>query len=125
MHRKIKNRWVVVKDPLRPVSMVNVPIQNRDAFDFFMSLLRVTRGHTYVVEKTETHGPIGRGVMARRPHGHKGIAGGPVDHQIDRLTRCTRTAQSGFQRLAGNHRVGIQVAPTFAHNLFDMLKMLW
>src|SRR5262249_25136446 len=86
MHRKVEDRRIVVEDALRAVTVMHVPVEDRDALDVFVSLLGVARRHGDIVENTKTHGPIRRGVMSRRPHRDKGIPGSAFDYQIDRLT---------------------------------------
>ena len=55
MHRKEKHRRVVEENPLRAVAVMNVPVDDRNAFDLLVAILRVTRGDRDVVEKTKAH----------------------------------------------------------------------
>src|SRR4030095_4082376 len=66
VRRKKENRRIVVKDSLRPVAVMHIPIDNRHALDFRVVPLGVTRRHSYVIEKTKTHRSLSRRMMARR-----------------------------------------------------------
>src|SRR5215831_979950 len=36
MHRKVKNRSVVIEYSLSPITVVHVPVENRNSLDFFV-----------------------------------------------------------------------------------------
>ena len=99
MRREIKDRRVVVEDSLRTISMMYIPIDNGDAFDFLVPRLRVSRRDGDIIEKTKAHRPIGRGMMARGSHGHERIVRRAFHDRIDCLAGRPRAAQRGFQRM--------------------------
>src|SRR5205085_3328530 len=120
----IEDRTVVIKNALRAVTVMHVPIQNGDPIDLLVLLLRISRGDGDVVEKTETHRAIRRGVMARRPDGHKRVFGRAFDYSVYRATRGARSAHRSFQRFARHHRVRVQITTALADRFFDVFEML-
>src|SRR4051812_2795478 len=53
MHRKEKHARIVKENSLRAVAVMNVPIDDRDAFDFLVAILRVTRRDRDIIKKTK------------------------------------------------------------------------
>src|SRR5207253_45821 len=74
VHRKIEKRSILIKDALRAVTVMYVPIDDGDSLDLFISLLCVACGHGDIIEKTKAHRSIGCRVMARWPQWHEGIS---------------------------------------------------
>src|SRR5256885_17052499 len=97
MHRKIKNRWIVIEDSLRAVAVMNVPIENRNAIDFFELLLRITSSDGHIIEETEAHRAIRRGMVSRRAHGNERILRRAFNQRINRATGRAGAAQRSFQ----------------------------
>src|SRR6185369_9320963 len=97
VHREIIDRWIVVKDSLSSVAVMNVPIDNRHTLDFLVTGLRIPSGDCHVIEKTKTHRPIGRGMMAWRTHGHKGRRRLAFHERVDRAAGRSRATQSRFE----------------------------
>src|SRR5207249_12083988 len=52
VHREIEDSRIFIKDALRAVTVMHVPIDDGDSLDFFISLLCVPRGHGDVTEET-------------------------------------------------------------------------
>jgi hypothetical protein len=124
MHRKIKDRRVVIEDPLRTVAVMDIPVENSNSLDFLMLFLRIARCHRDIIEKAEPHGAIRGCMMTGRPHRHEGIVCDALEQRIDRATGGAGAAQSSFQRSAGNKCVRIEVATPFAHSFLDVFKVL-
>ena len=72
MGAEVKNAPVVVKNILRPVAVMVVPVHDQDAVQTVMPL-EVTRRHGDVIEDAESHRAAGGGMMAGRPDGAEGI----------------------------------------------------
>ena len=79
--------------------MMHIPVDHGDAFNFFVPGLRIARSDGDVIKKAKTHRAIWRGVMARRTHGHKRIAGFTCRHCIDGATCRARSAKRCFERI--------------------------
>src|SRR5262252_3291580 len=122
MHREVKDRRIIVENALRAVAVMNVPVENRHFVDFLITLLRIPRRNSNVVEKTKTHGPIRCGMVSRRTHRHKRVPGGSLHDRIDSLTGSAGTPQCCFQRLSGNKSVAVEITFAVTYGLFDLLK---
>src|SRR5581483_1725763 len=61
-----QNRRVFVEDRLRPVAVVDVPVDDGDLLETVV-LLRVTRRDRDVVEEAEAHREVRRRVVPGRP----------------------------------------------------------
>src|SRR5207244_263701 len=68
VHRKEENRWVIVENTLCSVAMMDIPVNDGHPFDLRIMSLRVARGDSDIIKKTEPHRPFRGGVMARRTH---------------------------------------------------------
>src|SRR5262245_26578780 len=66
MHREKINARVVVKDTLGPVAVMDIPVDDGDAVDLFIAVLRVFCGDGDVIKKAKPHGPLRGCMMARR-----------------------------------------------------------
>ena len=89
-------------DRLGAVSVVNVPVEDRDATDP-LGCLRPARCDRGRVEQAEPHRPSRLRVMPGRPRQRKAAA----SHRLDRSTGCT---QRGVERRLAAERVGIEPA---------------
>lgn len=76
-----QNAVVLLEDRLRPVAVVNVEIDDRDAPDPVCAL-KVSGRDGDVIEETKPHRPIRLGVMPRRPHRGKCSIGTAAYHCI-------------------------------------------
>src|SRR5688572_29065235 len=101
MRREKVDRRVGVKNSLRPVAVMHVPVEYRDFLDLRILLLGVTRRHRDVVEKTETHRPLFRRVMSRWPHGNKSVLDFTRHDQVHRLTWTTGRTLRSIERPHG------------------------
>src|SRR5262245_46431133 len=105
--------------------MMNVPIDDRDAIDLRIVLLRVPRGDRDVIEQTEAHRSFARRVMTGRTYRNEGVLRFAFHDQIDRLARRPRTMFGRIERTHRNDRVGIEIANTFTHYTFHLFIELW
>ena len=103
---------------------MHVPIKNRHPLNFLVSLLRIARSDSYVIEETKAHRSIRRGVMSGRTHRHESVLRRAFHHCIDRLARRARSTQCGLERIARNQGVVIKVAFAFAYCFLDMFVVL-
>src|ERR1051326_3707648 len=87
MRREKVDARIVVKNSLRAVAVMNVPIDDRDAFDLGIVLLRITGSDGDVIEQTETHRAFFSRVMTRRTHRHERVVDLAFHDQLNRLTR--------------------------------------
>src|SRR5687768_17906024 len=110
MRRKKIDGRIVVEDSLCTVSVMDVPIDDRDLLDLRIFPLRVTRGDGDVVEKAKPHRPFFRRMVSWRTHRHESILYLAAHDQIDGLAR---RACSAFRRVERTHRddgVGVEIA---------------
>ena len=73
--RDVEDVGVVPEDRLRAVAVVHVPVDDQDPLTQCGAR---GGGNGHVVDEAEAHRPVGRGVVARRPHGHEGDARRPA-----------------------------------------------
>ena len=84
--RTVEHVWVVVERVLRAVAVVNVDIDDRDAFQPVVFPCESRRDRD-VVQQTEAHRLSRAGVVPGRPHRGEGSARAPGEHRI----RCLKT----------------------------------
>ena len=89
--------------------MVDVPVDAEDARK--PSRVRLRRGDRDVVEKAETHGPGGLGVVPGRPHERERALRGSVEHTPDRFAGGARRENRGVDRSSAGRGVGIEPDP--------------
>src|ERR1051325_9092042 len=88
---------IIVKDPLRAVAVMNVPIDDRDSLDLRIVLLRVTCSNGDVIEQAETHRAFFGRMMSRWTYRHERVADLALHDQIDRLARRARRVSRGIE----------------------------
>src|SRR6476659_6398597 len=76
-----KHRAVVIKNVLRTVSVVDVPIGDQNPLDAVLALGVAGRDGD-IIENTKTHPLIRTGVMARWTHGSERVDGFLLEHRI-------------------------------------------
>ena len=86
VHRDEEHRRVRSKDVLGAVSVVDVPVDDRDPPDTELGL-RVTGRDCDVVEEAEAHRPVRRRVVPRRPYQREPIAADRFDRGAGREHR--------------------------------------
>src|SRR5712691_7184810 len=74
MHRKEEDCWVVIENSLRSVSVMHVPVNNRNSLNLRITILRIPSGYSNVIEKTEAHCTLWSRMVARRTHRNKCIS---------------------------------------------------
>ena len=67
MYAVKENLRVGIEDVLRPITMVYVPVHDKNAFEL-VPLPRPLRRQCNIIEQAETHAAERRGVMPGRPH---------------------------------------------------------
>ena len=70
------------RDGLRAVAVVDVEIDDRDPAQA-IGLAGMHGADHDIVEQAEPHRGLGFGMMARRPHGTKGVPRLPLHYRID------------------------------------------
>src|SRR5262249_53562007 len=125
VRREEINTRIVVKNSLRAVAVMHVPIDDRDLIDLGILLLRVTRGDGDVIEKTKAHRALFGRVITRRTHRHKPVLHVPGHDQIDRLTRRAGCAFGGIERAHRDDRVAVEITDAFADTFLDEPVKLW
>lgn len=88
---------VLVKDVLRAVSVVNIPVNNGDPLRP-MFALRVPGRYRDVVKEAEAHTSRGVSVMAGRTHGTEGVCGFPGEYGIHGGEHAAGRQASDFVR---------------------------
>jgi hypothetical protein len=63
----VQDGRVLLKDVLRAVPVMDIPVKDRDPFDP-MPVLRISRPYRDVVEQAETHRRVGLGMVPGRAH---------------------------------------------------------
>ena len=106
-----EHRGVLVKDVLRAVAVVHVPIHDQHA-SHAVPLLRVARRDGDVVEQAETHPASGVRVMPGRADGAEGVARLAREHGIHRVQHSAHRAHRDIPGLGRDVGVaGTQVRP--------------
>src|SRR4030095_11277987 len=73
MNRKEKNGRVVVKDTLRSVAVMHVPINNGDTLNLRVMILSITGCDCHIIKKTKSHCSFSRGMVTGWSHWNKSI----------------------------------------------------
>src|SRR5262245_2971849 len=103
------NGRVGVKDVLRTVPVMHVPINDQDAFDA-KYISRMIGRKCYVVEHTKAHRLHGRCVMSRRPSQCQSCFRLAFKHTVHSLRTTSGTEQCNIKRSFAYDRVGIKVS---------------
>src|SRR5690349_2340284 len=104
---------------------MNVPVDDGNAIDLRIVLLRVTCRDGDVIEQTEAHRAFRRRMMARRPHRNERVMHFALHDQIDRLTRRAGRVPGRVQRTHGDDGVSVEITATLTDNFFYVLVELW
>src|SRR5688572_2580925 len=104
---------------------MNVPIDDRDAFDLPIVLLGITRSDCDIIEQAESHGALFCRMMSRWTHWNESVVHLTLHNQVDRLTRCACRMFRRVQRIHRDSRVCIEVTDAFANGSFDVFVELW
>ena len=80
VQRYVKYRWIRVENLLRPISVMHVEIDDRDALAAAGSSVRCCHGH--VVQQAESHRSVGARVMTRRTNQRDAALCRPVEQRI-------------------------------------------
>src|SRR5579884_365319 len=99
VERDEEDRRVVRQQVLRPVAVVDVPVDDRDAADAELGL-RPARGDRDRVEQAKAHRAVSLRVVAGRPRERERAA-------ADGLDRCAGREQRGLERRLGAGRVRV------------------
>ena len=107
VERDVEDGRVVPEDRLRPVAVVDVPVDDRDALEAELGLGR-PGGDGHVVEEAKAHRAVGRRVVAGRPDEREAAARRGLDRTRRRRAArprsssprraCPRRARSGRRR---------------------------
>ena len=92
-------RVVLVKNILRAVTVMNVPIGNQNTL-CVVGVLRMPGGHRDGIKQAETHAASRARMVARRANGAESIAHLPRENRIDsgdRAARCDPGADSALR----------------------------
>jgi hypothetical protein len=119
VHGEEEDGRVVVKDSLRAVAMMNVPIDDGDALYLTVASLRVARGDGDVIEETEAHSALTRSVVSGRTHWDEGVLGLAAHKSVNGATRRARAPERRVHRAHGDDRIRVQVCNAFAHGALD------
>ena len=87
VQRREEDRRIVADDVLRPVPVVDVPVDDRHSLDAELGL-RPARRDRDRVEQAEAHGARPFGVMAGRPRQREPLAAHGVDRRTRGQQRC-------------------------------------
>ena len=100
VQRDVEDGRVVPEDVLRPVAVVDVPVDDRDPLEAELGLRRARRDRD-VVEEAEAHRAVGGRVVAGRPH-EREAAG------ADRLDRAAGGEQRRLVARLRRRRVAVE-----------------
>ena len=124
MGRGIEQVFVVLERGLRAIAVMDVEIDDRHAFET-VHIAGPQRADRGVVEKTETHRPIGFGMVPRRADRAECIVGLARDDRVDGGDHRAGGAQRRPTRGRGQHRVGVDRYMTRPWNgIQDALDMV-
>src|SRR5689334_10222395 len=88
---------------------MHIPVYDEDALQIIF-LLRVTRADGYIIEETETHCAIRRGMMAGRAHYDKSILRLSFCYRIDRSQNAPCGKARYLKRFAADNSIRIERA---------------
>ena len=108
MERQVEDAGVVPEDVLRPVPVVDVPVENRHPLEPVLRLRRPGRDRG-VVEEAEAHRAVGRRVMAGRPDECEPADPGRLDRRARGEQRRLEAGRRGG-RVAVQPRLGVDRA---------------
>jgi hypothetical protein len=69
---EIQNARVLIKDLLGSITMVDVPVNDRNLLEAVLSL-KVSGTDRYIIKQAEPHGPIRFGMVPRWPESTEGV----------------------------------------------------
>jgi len=110
MRTEVEDRGIFVKDLLRSVAVVHIPIDD-EHFLYSFDTLQIPCGNRDIVEKTKPHSPVDPGMVAGWPDRAKGVVNCAGADRIGGGNSGAARKQGGFKRFFRNN--GIRV---------DMLK---
>ena len=106
MRGDVEHALLAVEDGLRAVAVVDVEVHDHHPLEAARE--GVGGRHRHVVEEAEAHGPVGQGVMARRPHRAEGAVELAVEHAVHRIHHRPRGQDRGGVGLRTGLGVGIE-----------------
>ena len=80
MGRHVQDLGIVPEERLGPVAVVDVPVDDQHPLP---GRHQGGGGHGDIVDQAEAHRPVGQGMVARRPGGHKAGAVAPLTQHLD------------------------------------------
>ena len=102
-----ENGRVVVEHLLGAVAVVNVEVDDEDTI-CAVALLRMAGSDGYVAEEAEALCVVGPGVVARRPHHGKAVAGGAAHHGVGQLEETADGAKACLPAVVEDVGVGVE-----------------
>ena len=119
MRAGVEDARLGLQDRLRAVAVVDVPVDDRDPLD--AGCERGCRGGGDVVQQTEAHLPLARGVVAGGTDGCEGGADLPREHRLGRDERGADGSACGCRRCRRDVGVGVEPASTARGDAVEVL----
>ena len=124
MRREKVDRRIEIEDRLRAVAVMNVPIDDGDAFELGILLLCVTCRNRDVIEQTKSHRAFFRRVMSGWTNRDERVLDLAAHDQIDCLARRARRVLRRVERTHRDCRVSVQVTGAFTDDTLDLFVKL-
>ncbi len=116
MRRDVEHALVVVEDVLGAVAVVHVPVDDGHPVALRRQL---RRGDRDAVEETESHRPVGHGVMPGRPTGRERNVTLALVERRDGVEHRSDRPECRGPRTRHDRGVGVEVATTGGTELFE------
>src|SRR5258705_7960034 len=99
MRREKEDCWIVVKDSLCPVAMMNIPIDNGYLLNLRIMVLCITSSDGDIIKKTKPHRPFRCCVMTGRTNRDESVIDLSRHDEIDCLAWCAGRISGRIQRM--------------------------
>ncbi|MBA7574190.1 hypothetical protein ES708_15992 [subsurface metagenome] len=117
---------IIVKGSLRAVAVVDIEVDDKDAFQFIF-FKGVFGGDSDVVKEAKAHSLTGGGVVARGPDQGEGVSHLPTHHRLHRPDNAAGGIERRLVGVRRHHRIGVKPAAAtsgFFLNLFDIVPLV-
>jgi hypothetical protein len=122
MDTQKRNPFILIKNILRPIAVVHVPIDNQ--YPIYPSVQCPTGRQRNAVEQAKTHALVRSRMMPRRPYQTQRRPIHPIEHGLHGSATRPRRRQCHHTRFSANHGVGLEPAAPRLTQLLHALRHL-